>query len=226
VRTSRAEVLSENFLNALKKLFTDLEEPDKVERNDFAPDVFLPSQMIAIELKAISPDLNTGNTAGEQIRKVKDSDIVIFGSPRITLTESEAVQLSEMMTGKLKKRISKAEKQLNNFCNGRDILTVMSVFAEISKVSSRNWDERELPSRDMVRIAVQKGMKNRDIDAFVIFTLDEANLLYLDVMQKRFAESYLEGELMALHQLLYHACKELPYRFDFSEKAEFFSERA
>lgn len=213
---SRAKRLSNDFFNALSIVAPDLRQPDNEERQREYPDVYLPSANIALELKSVSKNLRDSKRTGEQLYRLTNK--ILFGTGPVNLTEKEFKGFSRALCGGLKRSISKAESQLNNFRDdNEDMLEACCLFVDVADYSIFDWGASHLPSRDMVRSVVEVEMKKRSIDAYLVFTSQMSEIVACDLMHKVYRDSYLVREFSKLFEILPRVLRRLPYEFDFSE---------
>lgn len=209
--------MSEAFSDAIKRVVPDAIEPDKESQNGKlgkAPDFYFPRQRIAVELKSVSINLNSGEAIGRRLQRAKKEDLVIFGTVKIDLSYSEFLKFSDKMSGKLRQRISHAEKQLASYSVDETVLTVCCVFIEIDRSETLQWDARRHPSRQMVRSICDAELRKSKIDCLVTFVLNEQREYSVDIIQTVFENNHLQAEFDQLLCVLRQAALHLPFLED------------
>jgi hypothetical protein len=233
-KKSQASQVSDAFRIALKKVCPDLREPDRETKNGQlgkAPDFYLPSQRVALEMKSVSVDRSSGGSLGESTMAAKQQASYFAGTRWVEFTKEEFRRLSDRMTGRLRRRIQEAAFQLKEFHRDDSILSVCCLFVEVSEELSggglREWGRRYLPTRLMVQTAAVAEFKDQEIDVLIIYTLDERGQFSLDMIQSVYENNHLKREYELLMGTILEVSCLLPIIPDFSiPSAVFFEEKA
>lgn len=217
---SKTKDLSDRICEEFKAICPKHIVPDKVPAKGDqpkAPDLHLLNEDILIEFKSINIELEDTNSNGEKINRAKRQNSVLFGTGHISFSDKEFVRFSQKMTGRLRNSIEDADKQLSIYCDDRDLLTVCCVVVEFAEQRVFDWFQKNLPTRDMVRVSVSKEFKKRDIDVVLTFMIGHDGAVSMDAIQRVYKDGYLEPQCRRLMVLLSHVFNRLGLKLDHSE---------